>query len=136
MSPVLLSVEDNDAEYCVIRMAVEQSGTQVNICRVADGEKAIYFLERSHGFEDAPRPDVVLLDINLPRKNSFEVLEEVRRHEALKSILIVVFTSTAGRAERNTALLLGADDFISKPHNLSELVTAVQSVCLRYFSVR
>jgi two-component system, chemotaxis family, response regulator Rcp1 len=129
---VLLSVEDNDGEYYLIRMAVREAGIPVEICRVADGEQALHFLHRSNGYEIAPRPDLILLNLNLPRKTGLEVLSDIQANDSLRSIPVVMFTSSTLATERKKALALGAEDFISKPFTLHELVEAVRSVCCRY----
>lgn len=134
MGRVLLSVEDNDGEYYVIKMAVEESGIPVRVFRVSDGEQAIFFLEKSHGFELAPRPDLVMLNLNLPKKNGFQVLTEIRASELLRSIPVVMFTSSVETRERQHALALGAEDFVSKPQSLRGLIEAVRSVCVRYLA--
>jgi chemotaxis family two-component system response regulator Rcp1 len=89
-SSVLLSVEDSDAEYYIIQLAVQELKIPVQLCRVADGEQALWFLQRAHGYEVAPRPDLILLDLNLPKKDGFEILAEIRASASLRSIPVVV----------------------------------------------
>jgi two-component system, chemotaxis family, response regulator Rcp1 len=132
--PVLLSVEDNDGEFYLIRMAVREAGIPVELCRVADGEQALHFLQRSNGYEIAPRPDLILLNVNLPRKNGFEVLSDIQASDSLRSIPVIIFTSSTRTTERKKALAAGAEDFISKPTTLDGLVDAVRSVCCRYLA--
>ena len=131
---VSLAVEDDDAEYYVIKFAVEETGMPIDLCRVADGEQALFFLEKSHGFEVAPRPDLILLNVNLPKRTGLEVLEQVRNSESLRSIPIVMFTSSSLATERQKALALGAKDFVWKPHTLSALLETLRSVCSRFLS--
>jgi two-component system, chemotaxis family, response regulator Rcp1 len=131
---VLLSVEDNDREYYLIRMAVREAGIPVEICRVVDGEEALHFLHKSNGYEIAPRPDLILLNWNLPRKNGLEVLSDIQASDSLRSIPVVMFTSSTLTTERKQALAAGAEDFISKPQTLDGLVEAVRSVCCRYLA--
>ena len=91
MSPLMagrparvLLVEDNEADVRLTREALREAGDGVRLSTVGDGEQALAFLRREEGFTEAPRPDLVLLDLNLPRKNGTEVLEEMRgdRHLA------------------------------------------------------
>jgi CheY-like chemotaxis protein len=131
---VLLSVEDNDGEYYLNQMAVRETGIPVEICRVADGEQALHFLRRSNGYEIAPRPDLILLNLNLPRKNGLEVLSDIQASDSLRSIPVIMFTSSALTTERKKALAAGAEDFISKPMTLDGLVETVRSVCSRYLA--
>lgn len=119
---VLLSVEDSDGEYYIIKMALQQVDVPVQLCRVVDGEQALWFLKRIHGYEIAPRPDLILLNLNLPKKNGFEVLTEIQAIEPLRSIPVVIFTSASLATERKRALTLGAQDYISKPGTLDDLL--------------
>ena len=131
---VVLSVEDSDAEYYVIKIAVQEVDIPVQLCRVADGEQALWFLQKTHGYEIAPRPDLILLDLNLPRKDGFEILAEIRASESLRSIPVVIFTSSSLATERKRALTLGAQDYISKPRTLDGLINALRSVCYRFLA--
>ncbi len=121
---VLLSVEDSDAEYQLIKLAVEEAQVPVRLCRVLDGEEALRFLQRAGGYEVAPRPDLILLNLNLPKRDGFQVLAAIRATDSLSSIPVVMFTSSSRESERRKALELGADDFISKPGTLEELLQA------------
>ncbi len=131
-SHVLLSVEDSDAEYYIIKIAVQEVDFPVQLWRVADGEKALWFLQKTHGYEIAPRPDLILLNLNLPKKDGFEVLAEIRAVEPLRSIPVIIFTSSSLATERKRALALGAQDYISKPGTLDGLIDALRSVCNRF----
>ena len=79
----VLLVEDNEADVRLTREALREAGDDVRLSAVGDGEQALAYLRREEGFAEAPRPDLVLLDLNLPRKNGLEVLEEMRADEAL-----------------------------------------------------
>lgn len=131
---VLLSVEDNDGDYHCIQMAVEECGFPVKLCRAADGEQALSFLLQTDGYEDAERPDLILLDLHLPKRSGFEVLASIRKTDSLRSVPVVMFTSSRRASERQQASALGADDFISKPHTLPELMETVSSVCSRFLT--
>jgi two-component system, chemotaxis family, response regulator Rcp1 len=104
---VLLSVEDNDAEYYIIKMALQETEIPVQLCRVSDGEQALSFLHKIHGYEIAPRPHLILLNLNLPRKDGFAVPTEIQASETLRSIPVVIFTSASLETERKKALALG-----------------------------
>ena len=77
----VLLVEDNEADVRLTREALREAGEDVRLSPVGDGEQALAYLRREAGFSEAPRPDLVLLDLNLPRKNGLEVLEEMRADE-------------------------------------------------------
>ncbi|MGI9071210.1 MAG: response regulator [Bryobacteraceae bacterium] len=129
---VLLSIEDNDADYYLINLAVRETRTAIQLCRVSDGESALRFLHRSRGYEVAPRPDLILLDLNLPKRGGLEILCDIQASEFLRSIPVIIFTSSTLEADRERALALGAENYISKPQSLDEMVEAVGSVCGRF----
>jgi CheY-like chemotaxis protein len=131
---VLLSIEDDDSEYFIISMALKELDTPIRLCRVADGEQGIWFLENTHGHELAPRPDLILLNLHLPGKDGFEVLAEIRENESLRSIPVIIFTTSSSTAERKKALALGANDFISKPSTISSLIETLRTACSRYLA--
>ena len=131
---VLLSVEDDDAEYHIIKMAVEKCGIPIQVCRVSDGEEALLFLQKTGGYELAPRPDLILLNLNLPKRDGFDVLADIRDTEPLRSIPVIIFTSSSLQSERQKALDLGAADFISKPGTLDGLMETLRSVCLQFLA--
>jgi two-component system, chemotaxis family, response regulator Rcp1 len=131
---VLLSVEDSDAEYYIIKMALRETGIPVDLHRVKDGEQALSFLQKVDGYEIAPRPDLILLNVNLPRKDGFEVLTDIQASDTLRAIPVVVFTSSSLTKEKKKALALGAQDYISKPATLAGLIDTLRSVCSQFLA--
>jgi len=129
---VLLSVEDTDADFYVIQMALKQANVAIQVCRVHDGQEAVEFLERSGRFAGAPRPHMILLNLHMPRKDGFEVLEYLRRHESFRSIPAVMFTTQSDPKDRAHALSLGAKDFLVKHHDLNTLLDELALVCSDY----
>ncbi len=131
---VLLSIEDDDAEYFIITIALRELDMPIRFFRVADGEQAMRFLENTHGHEQAPRPDLIVLNLHLPGKDGFEVLAEIRENESLRSIPIIIFTTSRTTAERKRALALGANDFVSKPGTLTGLIETLRTICAQYLA--
>jgi len=130
--PVLLSVEDDDSEYFVITVALKELDIPIRYFRVADGEQGMQFLQNIHGYELAPRPDLILLNLNLPKKNGFQVLTEIRENASLRSIPVIIFTTSNATSDRKRALSLGATDFISKSGTITELIETLRTVCTRF----
>ena len=126
---VILYVEDSDAMAYLFQRALEHTGADVELFRVADGERALTFLYRRDIFHDAPRPDIVILDLNLPKKSGFEVLEEIGYSNALQELPVVIFSSSSRNADRMRALALGAREFFSKPSELEDFVATAKSIC-------
>jgi CheY-like chemotaxis protein len=127
----LLYVEDEDAAVFLLETALKEAAISVRLCRVSDGEQALSFLQKSNSFADAPTPDLVLLDLNLPKINGLEVLAEIQADETLSSIPVIVFTSSSLPADRRKSLALGAQEYITKPSSLDSFLEAVKNACAR-----
>ena len=124
----ILLIEDNPGDVELIHEAL-QSGKVLNRISVAtDGEMATAFLNRARGFEDAPQPDLILLDLNLPKKDGFEVLEEIRKHPEMSCIPVVVLTSSEAGRDILKSYNLHANCFISKPVDVDEFLGVVRSL--------
>ena len=126
---VLLYVEDEDAAVFLLETALKEAAIDVKLYRVADGEEALAFLRKSGHYSEMPRPDLVLLDLNLPRKNGLEVLSEMRGCEELRSLSVVVFTSSSLPVDKRKSLALGAQEYITKPASFDGFVAAIKNAC-------
>jgi CheY-like chemotaxis protein len=126
---VLLYVEDEDAAVFLLETALKEVGIQLKLYRVSDGEQALAFLRGAGAYEKAPRPDLILLDLNLPRKNGLEVLSEMQNDPRLRDIVVIVFTSSALSSDRRKSLALGAREYITKPSSFDGFVQAVKNAC-------
>ncbi len=124
----VLLVEDNDADVRLTREALREAGEDVRLSAVGDGEQALTYLRREEGFGEAPRPDLVLLDLNLPRKNGLEVLDEMRDDERLASIPVIVLTSSAARQDVEACYALGANAFVVKPQELDAFMDLIGAI--------
>ncbi len=126
---VILSVEDDSAAYFLIRSALQDLGLELELQRVENGEDALAFLKRRGDFINAPKPSLILLNMNLPRIGGPEVLAAMRIDESLRDIPVVVFSSSQLDADRAKCLALGAKQFITKPSNYDEFVNAIRCAC-------
>jgi CheY-like chemotaxis protein len=131
----VLSVDDSEPDFRLIELALKDSGISVSLYRVEDGEQAIAFLGRLGEFANAPRPDLILLDISMPKRNGFEVLQYVKSKESLRSIPVVIFTSSSNVVERQKAMAMGADQFVSKSLHLDRFIKDVQITCARHLGI-
>ena len=113
-------------------LAIEEAGLPVRLFRALDGEEAIHFLRHEDGFIDSPVPDLVFLDLNLPRLTGFDVLAEMRQDLRLQAIPTVVLTSSSSPSDRARSMALGASEYILKPTDFDRLMTAVSGACERY----
>jgi two-component system, chemotaxis family, response regulator Rcp1 len=122
----LLHVEDNEAEAYLFRSALFEYQIDVAVFRVCDGHGAVEFLTRKGIYTNAPIPDLVVLDLNLPRKNGHDVLRELRQESALQHLPVLMLTSSQQSADRDKALSLGANEYVCKLGSLDELSALMQ----------
>jgi CheY-like chemotaxis protein len=132
MGLVLLSVEDNDAFAEAIQIALGEAMLEVSLNRVSDGEEALHYLRREAPFESAKRPDLILLDLNLPRKSGFDVLSELAADSGLRNIPVVVLSSSNHARDRSRSLALGAKEYILKPTDFEQLIDELAGACHRF----
>lgn len=124
----ILLVDDNIGDVVLTKEALKGAEFPNRVSVVRDGCEALEFLRRTGKFANASRPDLILLDINMPRKNGCEVLEEVRSDEDLRLIPIVILTSSEAEDEIRRSYELGANCFVTKPADLDEMVRVVQAI--------
>ncbi len=127
--PVLLYVEDEDASVFLFEATLRELNIDIQFHRVADGEQAIAFLQKTGLYQEAPTPNLVFLDLNLPKLSGLQVLEQVKRDDVLRSIPVVIFTSSSLSSDRSRSLALGAKQFIVKPASLDSFIEVVKTAC-------
>jgi two-component system, chemotaxis family, response regulator Rcp1 len=126
--PEVLLVDDNPADIDLTSEALARSQCCHKLSFVCDGAEAIAFLHRQGKYYDAHRPDLMILDLNLPRKDGRAVLAEVKCDPALRRTPIVIFsTSQAGR-DIGRSYQLGANSYVSKPGNLPDFLSVVRTI--------
>lgn len=124
----ILMVEDNPADVRLTVEALKEHKVRNNLHVVDDGEKAMAFLEQQGEYEDVPRPDLILLDLNLPRKDGREVLEEIKGNSILKRIPVVVLTTSEAEEDIIRSYELHANCYITKPVDLDQFITVVKTI--------
>jgi two-component system, chemotaxis family, response regulator Rcp1 len=127
--PAMLYVEDEDAAVFLLETALKEMKMDVDLYRVSNGEEALAFLNRTGSYRNAPRPDLVLLDLNLPRKGGLEVLMDIQGDERLRNLPVIVFTSSSLATDRKKSLALGAQEYITKPSSFDGFLAAIRAVC-------
>ena len=131
----ILLVEDSQADVLITQEALEQAHL-ANITHVVDdGVKALAYLRRTAPYADAPRPDLILLDLNLPRVNGREVLGAIKSDPALSLIPVIVFTTSRSEEDVANAYRLGANCYIVKPVEFRNFVAAIQAIRNFWFSI-
>jgi chemotaxis family two-component system response regulator Rcp1 len=124
----VLLVEDSSAEARLAREALRETQTPVRLHVASDGYQAMEFLRREGVYADAPRPRLVLLDLNLPGKDGREVLHDIKADENLRSIPVVVLTTSQAQSDITRAYELHANCYIQKPLELDGFIDVVKSI--------
>ncbi len=124
----ILLVEDNPGDVRLTQEALKEYKMFSSLHVVTDGEEAMAFLRKEEKYKDVPRPDLILLDLNLPKKSGREVLAEIKADEKLRTIPVVVLTTSQSEDDISKAYNLNANCFISKPVDLDQFMKVVQSI--------
>ena len=124
----ILLVEDNAADVRLTEEALREGKVRNNLHVARDGMEALEFLKRQGKHAKATRPDLILLDLNLPRRDGREVLAEIKNDPELKMIPVVVLTTSSAEADILKSYKLHANCYITKPVDLEQFVTVVKSI--------
>ncbi|MFI7218144.1 response regulator [Micromonospora maritima] len=124
----ILVVDDDPGDVLMIEEALEESDVEKVIDVVADGEEAMEFLRREGRHVEARRPDVILLDLNMPRMDGRQVLGEVKRDESLRTIPIVVLTTSNADTDVVSSYTLQANAYVTKPIDLDDFNDVVRRI--------
>jgi chemotaxis family two-component system response regulator Rcp1 len=131
----VLLVEDSPGDVRLMREAFKDAKMHINLHVASDGNEAIAFLGRKGEHANAPRPDLILLDLNLPKKDGREVLAELKESPVLKSIPVVILTTSASEADIQGSYQRHANCYITKPVDLEGFLKVVRSIDSFWLSV-
>ena len=124
----VLLIEDNEGDMVLVRQGCTASSRPVDLAVIQDGVEALDFLFHRAAHPHALTPDLILLDLNLPRKNGFEILAELERDADLKFLPVVVFAGSNNKADVNRCYELGANAYVVKPADATQYITLVQAI--------
>ena len=124
----ILLVEDNPGDYRLTQEALKEGKVYNNLYWARDGVEALDFLKRRGKHGEAPRPDIILLDLNLPKKDGREVLSEIKGDEDLRSIPVVILTTSKAEEDVLRSYDLHANCYVTKPVDLDKFIVVVQSI--------
>jgi len=124
----VLLVEDNPADVLLLEELLEDGHHRVALHCTENGRDALNFLQRQEKYRIAPSPDVILLDLGLPRMNGYEVLTRIQRTAELAKIPVIVLTTSRDPRDREFCLSLGAKEFLSKPYNLEDYEVMIDNL--------
>jgi chemotaxis family two-component system response regulator Rcp1 len=136
MSPIqILLVEDNLGDVRLTEEALKDAKVHTLLSVARDGVEAMSFLRKTGKFADSPTPDIILLDLNLPKMNGLEVLKEVKTDQSLLQIPVVVITSSKAEEDVAKSYHLHANCYITKPIDFNQFMVVVQSIENFWFTI-
>ena len=131
----ILLVDDDDGDVILTRKALERGKIYNSVSVASDGVEAMKFLKKEGEFVDAPRPDLILLDLNMPRKDGRETLAEIKNDPDLRSIPVVILTTSEADPDVLRSYDMHANCFVTKPVDLNQFTSVVQSLQNFWFCV-
>jgi chemotaxis family two-component system response regulator Rcp1 len=135
-SPIeILLIEDSNTDILMTQEALYEAGLPNHLNIVEDGVKALDFLRQNGPYAQAPRPDLILLDLNLPRKNGHELLAEIKNDPHLQQIPVVVLTTSSAEEDIMKAYDLHANCYVVKPLDFTSFVEVIRSIRHFWFTV-
>lgn len=134
---VILMADDDDDDYLLTKKALGESKLLNQLMRVQDGEELLDYLHRRGDYNElnAPRPGVILLDLNMPRKDGREALKEIKSDENLRNIPVVVFTTSKAEEDIYKTYQLGVNSFITKPVTFDNLTNVMRTLGDYWFEI-
>jgi CheY-like chemotaxis protein len=124
----VLLVEDDPGDVLMTKEAFEHYKIRGNLHVVGDGEQALHFLRKTEGYTDVPTPGLILLDLNLPRRNGLEVLAEVKSDRQLLPIPVVILSTSQAQEDIDRSYALHANAYISKPVDFDRFVAVIGQI--------
>jgi CheY-like chemotaxis protein len=124
----ILVVDDDDADALMIEEALGTTGTHAHVSRVADGREALDYLRHEGKFADSARPDLILLDLNMPRMDGRETLEAIKTDEQLKAIPVVILTTSGATPDIVASYQHRANAYVTKPFGLDDFEATVRQI--------
>jgi CheY-like chemotaxis protein len=135
MQRTILLVEDNAGDVRLTREAMHEAEVAADLVAVSDGEQALAYLRGNGDHAGAARPDLILLDLNLPKKNGLEVLEEIRRDGELRRVPVIVLTTSSSARDISACYERGVNCYLVKPLDLDDFTGLVRAVTRFWFEV-
>ncbi|MCY1144601.1 response regulator [Actinoplanes sp. Pm04-4] len=124
----ILVVDDDDADALMISEALENADTDASVDRVADGREALDYLRREGAYPGASRPDLILLDLNMPRMDGRETLAAIKTDDRLKAIPVIILTTSGAAPDIVASYQHRANAYVTKPFGLDEFETTVRQI--------
>jgi CheY-like chemotaxis protein len=133
--PIILIAEDDLGDRVLLQQAFVATGFKADLRFAADGEEFLAYVRQSPPWEGAERPDLILLDLNMPRMDGREVLREIKSAPEVRAVPVVVLTSSRSEKDVAEAYDRGANTYIPKPDSVQELTAIIQTLCEFWFKI-
>jgi CheY-like chemotaxis protein len=124
----ILLLEDEVADAYLVKLALKENNILARLHHVLDGREGLCFLQRQGVYSNVPRPDLILLDLNMPRMNGYEFLAAIKNNEQLKDIPVVVLTTSEVESDVLRSYQLGAASYVTKPVGIDQLISVIQKL--------
>jgi CheY-like chemotaxis protein len=134
-SAEILLLEDEPSDAYLLRMALKEGKVPANLHHVVDGREGLDFLNKAGKYADAPRPDLIFLDLNMPRMNGCEFLAVIKAEEHFKGIPVVVLTTSEVEKDVVLSYQLGAASYITKPVDMPQFFKAIRQIGEYWFGL-
>ena len=132
---MILLVEDNPGDARLTQEALKDSNYRMKVQHVKDGVEALALLHKEEQYANAPRPDLILLDLNMPRMNGLELLEKVKGDKSLKQIPVIILTISEAEDDISRAYNLNANCYINKPMDLGQFSDVAKAIEAFWFKI-
>ena len=132
---VILMIDDDEEDFSLVKEALVSKRLKVDLYWAQDGDEAMNFLFRRGEYANVPTPNLILLDLNMPGKDGFEVLRDLKAHKDLRKIPAVILTSSGDEKSVSRGYNTGASSFMLKPLTFDEMANAMQSLCEYWFAL-
>jgi len=137
VSATILVADDDENDFIILRRAFQRAGLSHRLIHVRDGEAAMDYLSARGAYQDRaqyPNPNLLLLDLKMPRVNGFDVLAWLQSQKELHSLCVVVLSASQLEADKKTAAEMGAHDYRTKPHDFDDLIDLARDLDARWIS--
>ncbi|TAN65938.1 MAG: response regulator [Methylobacter sp.] len=131
----ILLLEDEPSDAYLVKMALKEGRVLAHLHHVVDGREGLDFLNKTEKYADAPRPDLIFLDLNMPRMSGCEFLVAIKADERFKAIPVVVLTTSDVEKDVVRSYQLGATSYITKPVDMPQFIKAIQQIGEYWFSL-
>ncbi|MFI4910055.1 MAG: response regulator [Sedimentisphaeraceae bacterium JB056] len=130
----ILLAEDNPADKMLFEVGLRSSRLDAELCWVKDGVQVMNFLKKEDVYSDAPKPEIAILDLNMPRKGGQQIVEEIKSNEKLKDILTIVLTTSDAETDRQNCYNSGVDKFMIKPLEFTGIQEIIKEIEKLWFN--